>query len=61
MPIYEFECKKCGFKFERLLTLAQSAKPQECPSCHKEAGERVISAPSLQSGGSSWCGPSGFG
>ena len=62
MQIYEFECKKCWHRFERLLTRAESDKAQECPSCGKAEGDRVMSASSVsvQGGGSSGCGPTGF-
>lgn len=33
MPTYEYECGKCGLKFERLQPIT-AAPLQECPTCH---------------------------
>jgi putative FmdB family regulatory protein len=50
MPLYEYECKKCGHRFERIQSF--SAEPvKECPVCHGEV-ERLISAPAVQFKGS---------
>ena len=32
MPIFEYECKKCGHQFEALLKSASSPAPK-CPEC----------------------------
>jgi putative FmdB family regulatory protein len=43
MPLYEYQCKKCGHRFERIQTYsAEDAK--ECPLCQGEV-ERLISTP----------------
>ena len=43
MPLYEYKCKKCGHRFERIQTYsAEDAK--ECPLCQGEV-ERLISTP----------------
>jgi putative FmdB family regulatory protein len=43
MPLYEYKCKKCGHRFERIQTYsAEDAK--ECLVCQGEV-ERLISAP----------------
>ncbi len=43
MPLYEYKCKKCGHRFERIQTYsAEDAK--ECPVCQGEV-ERLISTP----------------
>ena len=44
MPMYDFECTKCGHTFE--MVIAYSAAPPPCPECN-EATERLISAPLL--------------
>jgi putative FmdB family regulatory protein len=50
MPLYEYKCKKCGHRFERIQTFsAEDAK--ECPLCHGEV-ERLISAPAAHFKGS---------
>ena len=50
MPLYEYKCKKCGHRFERIQTYsAEDAK--ECPVCLGEV-ERLISAPAAHFKGS---------
>ena len=33
MPIYEFECKKCGETFEALRPVGDTGSKLSCPSC----------------------------
>ena len=40
MPIYEYECRGCGRRFEQLII--HSTRP-ECPACHGQDLERLIS------------------
>jgi putative FmdB family regulatory protein len=40
MPIYEFECSKCGTRFEELVTAGQSAP---CPQCKSSEVQRRYS------------------
>ncbi len=35
MPIYEYRCKKCGYKFEELV-LPGEEEPKVCPKCGGE-------------------------
>jgi len=42
MPIYEYECKKCGYRFERLQTMKEEPITS-CPKCRGEV-HRLISA-----------------
>ncbi len=35
MPIYEYRCKKCGYKFEELV-LPGEKEPEKCPKCGGE-------------------------
>jgi putative FmdB family regulatory protein len=52
MPLYEYECKKCGHRFEKILKF--SDKPiKKCPECGG-AVEQVISAPAVQFKGGGW-------
>jgi len=70
MPIYEFECKKCGHRFEAIVASAKAAKDEKCPACgsaevHKTISGanigRVSSRPSIPSGSLGGCSsPSGF-
>lgn len=52
MPLYEYKCKKCGHRFERILKF--SDKPiKKCPDCGG-AVEQLISAPTVQFKGAGW-------
>jgi putative FmdB family regulatory protein len=52
MPLYEYQCKKCGHRFERIQKF--SDKPmKKCPDCGGPV-EQLISAPAVQFKGSGW-------
>lgn len=52
MPIYEYECKKCGHRFERIQKF--SDKPvTRCPECGGKV-EQLLHAPAVQFKGSGW-------
>ena len=52
MPLYEYQCKKCGHRFEKIQKF--SDKPiKKCPECGGPV-EQVISAPAVQFKGSGW-------
>ena len=53
MPIYEFECRQCGYRYEKLQKLSD-ADPVSCPQCGAEAIHRCVSAPSFRLAGSGW-------
>ena len=40
MPIYEFECSKCGTRFEELV---RAGEPAPCPECKSSEVERRFS------------------
>ncbi|MDR0780194.1 MAG: zinc ribbon domain-containing protein [Pseudomonadales bacterium] len=46
MPIYDFQCKRCGHQFEKLVRVDQSA---ECPACQAASCEvvRLFSSPAI--------------
>jgi putative FmdB family regulatory protein len=49
MPMYEYACKKCEHTFE---TLVFTGERVECPECHSERLERLLSVPAKpQAGG----------
>jgi putative FmdB family regulatory protein len=50
MPLYEYKCKKCGHRFERIQSFS-APDVKECPICQSEV-ERLISAPAVQFKGS---------
>jgi putative FmdB family regulatory protein len=53
MPIYEYECQKCGHTLEALQKF--SDKPlRECPECGKHQLKRLVSAPLFRLAGSGW-------
>ena len=53
MPIYEYECQKCGHTLEALQKF--SDKPlRECPECGKHQLKRLVSAPLFRLTGSGW-------
>ena len=41
MPTYEYECKKCHFKFTVLKSMKDMDKAEKCPFCKKEAKKKV--------------------
>ena len=43
MPLYEYECARCG-PFTHLRAMAGRAEPADCPECGG-VGARVLSAP----------------
>lgn len=52
MPLYEYLCKKCGHRFERIQKFSDP-HVKKCPDCGG-AVEQVISAPAVQFKGSGW-------
>jgi len=46
MPYFEFECKKCGEKYEELTTFDESGKYPgiKCPACNSKSKRKLISA-----------------
>jgi putative FmdB family regulatory protein len=52
MPLYEYQCKKCGHRFEKIRQF--SDKPiRKCPECGGSV-EQLLSAPAVQFKGSGW-------
>ncbi len=52
MPLYEYECKKCHHRFEKIQKF--SDRPvTKCPDCGGPV-EKTISAPAVQFKGSGW-------
>ncbi len=52
MPLYEYECKKCHHRFERIQKFSDP-HVKKCPKCGGPI-EQVISAPAVQFKGSGW-------
>lgn len=43
MPIYEYQCKKCGADFEELRARDEMDKRGACPKCKSRATRRKLS------------------
>jgi putative FmdB family regulatory protein len=43
MPIYEYECKKCGEKFEKIRSVNSDDNELTCPKCGTEKPSRIFS------------------
>ena len=44
MPIYEYECQKCGERFEYLHWSGEDDKFLKCPKCGDDKPRRVVSS-----------------
>jgi putative FmdB family regulatory protein len=53
MPLYEFNCEKCGFKFEELKSLKEKSETAPCRQCGAEADKVMSSFASVVAGGTS--------
>jgi putative FmdB family regulatory protein len=42
VPIYEFECEKCGNRFEELVAAGVESAP--CPACGAREARRLLSS-----------------
>ncbi len=52
MPLYEYECTKCGHRFEVIQKFSDPAR-KSCPQC-RGAVRKLLSAPAIQFKGSGW-------
>lgn len=52
MPLYEYQCKKCKHRFEKIQKYSD-AMVKKCPECGGPV-EQMISAPAVQFKGSGW-------
>ena len=59
MPIYEFRCKACGRRFEKLCSMSENGESLRFPDCAAPAPQRVMSSFSAKgvevAGGGSGC------
>jgi len=44
VPLYEYRCRVCGYRFEKLVQLARADQPVACPNCGTSETERLLSA-----------------
>ena len=52
MPLYEYQCQKCGHRFERIQRFSDPLV-KKCPECGGKV-EQLLSAPAVQFKGSGW-------
>ncbi len=52
MPLYEYQCEKCGHRFEKIQKFSDRMV-KKCPECGGRV-EQMISAPAVQFKGSGW-------
>jgi len=52
MPIYEYQCRKCGHRFEKIQKFSDPPV-KKCPKCGG-AVERLLSPPAVQFKGEGW-------
>jgi putative FmdB family regulatory protein len=52
LPLYEYQCARCGHRFEKIESASASAT-KKCPQCGGKA-ERLLAAPAIQFKGSGW-------
>jgi len=52
MPLYEYQCKKCKHRFEKIQKFSDKMLTK-CPECGGRI-EQIISAPAVQFKGSGW-------
>ncbi len=53
MPIYEYQCQKCGHDHEALQKISD-APLRKCPACGRLSLKRLVSAPRFRLAGSGW-------
>ena len=52
MPLYEYQCKKCGFRFEKLQNLSDPP-PGKCPECGGKVSQ-LLSRSAVHFKGTGW-------
>jgi len=52
LPLFEYKCRKCGHRFEKIEKYTESSV-KKCPECGAKA-ERQLAAPAIQFKGSGW-------
>ncbi|GAB4456106.1 MAG: zinc ribbon domain-containing protein [Armatimonadaceae bacterium] len=50
MPIYEYRCKKCENRFEKMRPMSQAHHPAICPECQSDQTMRLLSLFASQNG-----------
>lgn len=53
MPIYEYECARCGHIMETIQKISDAALT-ECPACHKHGLRKRLTAAAFHLKGTGW-------
>lgn len=53
MPIYEYECRKCGHGFDAMQKVSEGPL-RKCPKCGALKLQRLVSAPQFRLKGTGW-------
>ena len=53
MPIYEYECKKCQHRFERIQKFSDPLV-RRCPACRTGRVRKLLSPPAVHFKGTGW-------
>ncbi|MCG6657089.1 zinc ribbon domain-containing protein [Halomonas campisalis] len=53
MPIYEYQCKACGHRLEKLQKIS-AAPLTDCPACQASELQRLVSAAGFRLAGGGW-------
>ncbi len=53
MPLYEYQCKVCHHRFEKIQKFSDPLVTL-CPECGEDEVEQMISAPAVQFKGTGW-------
>lgn len=53
MPIYEYQCSKCGHEFDELQKMDDDPLT-DCPECKKATLVKLVSAPNFRLKGAGW-------
>jgi putative FmdB family regulatory protein len=53
LPVYEYECQKCGERFELRRSMSDSDQDIKCIKCGAEKPRRIFSTFATSSGGGS--------
>lgn len=53
MPLYEYECRTCGKRFEQIRRVAE-ADVAACPFCSGADVTKLLSPPAIQFKGTGW-------
>ncbi len=61
MPIYEYHCQDCDNKFERLVSMSTQETDIQCPSCHQQHVEKVLSVFASKTTGRAGSAPASTG